>query len=191
MIMEVVNNFLPNSLLKTIEHQVVNNVRFPWYVHHDISSAPTREVCKEINYLNNQIGIQHILYDDPQGGPISSYYSLFSSIPYLIEEMFKVKINKLMRFRLGMNINVGEEGSHYSHTDYDIPHNTCLLYLNDSDGDTIFFNEKVNDIYEELTVQSKNTPVKNQAVLFDGLQYHSSSAPVLNKTRMALNINFV
>jgi hypothetical protein len=189
--MDVVNNFLPSSLLKAIEQQVVNNVRFPWYIHKDISSAPTREVCKDINYLANQIGIQHVLYDEPQGGPISSYYSLFSPINYLLEEKFDVKINKLIRFRLGMNINVGEKGSHYSHTDYDIPHNTCLLYLNDSDGDTIFFNEKVNDTYKELTVQSINTPVKNQAVLFDGLQYHSSSAPFTNKTRLALNINFL
>lgn len=189
--MNVVNNFLPSSLLKAIEQQVVNNVRFPWYVHQDISSAPTREVCKEINYLSNQIGIQHVLYDEPQGGPISSYYALFSPITYLLEEKFNVKINKLIRFRLGMNINVGEEGSHYSHTDYDIPHNTCLLYLNDSDGDTIFFNEKVNDIYDELTIQSKNSPVKNQAVLFDGLQYHSSSAPSTKNIRLALNINFV
>ena len=65
-----------------------------------------------------------------------------------------------------------------------------VLYLNDSDGDTVFYNEKLNDNYKELTVQSRNKPVKNQAVLFDGLQYHSSSVPEKNTTRIALNINF-
>lgn len=188
--MKIVNNFLPSSLLKTIEQQVINNVRFPWYVHTDISKAPTREVCKEINYVNNQTGLQHVLFDEPQGGPISSYYSLFSPIVFALEENFNVKINRLIRFRLGLTLNIGESGCHYSHTDYDIPHNTCLIYLNNSDGDTVFYNEKLNDNYKELTVHSRNKPVKNQAVLFDGLQYHSSSVPEKNITRIALNINF-
>ena len=63
----------------------------------------------------------------------------------------------------------------------DEPHLVCLYYINDSDGDTIFFNK--NNIIKEVS------PKKGRIALFDGSIEHSAGIPKTSP-RFILNINF-
>ena len=75
-----------------------------------------------------------------------------------------------------------------------------LLYLNDSDGETIVYNEKYDlqsnvgmadyILNKELTVMEKIECKSNRFVLFDELHYHSSTCPTNVDRRIALNFNF-
>jgi hypothetical protein len=79
---------------------------------------------------------------------------------------------------------------------------TALFYLNDSDGDTIMYNEKYDpssgynqyDYYKNVikmpTVQSTVTPEENKMFWFDGLQYHSSNSPTNVTKRFIINVNY-
>jgi hypothetical protein len=75
--------------------------------------------------------------------------------------------------------------------DYD--HKVLLYYVNDSDGDTILYNEvfeEYEEVPENFTVNKTFTPIKGNALVFDGLIYHSSSKPTKNSKRIIINIDF-
>ena len=71
---------------------------------------------------------------------------------------------------------------HNAHTDNGNPHDVVLYYVNDSDGDTFFFDNDMNVIHRE-------TPERGKLVIFDGSVLHSSSSPSKN-FRITLNINY-
>jgi len=67
--------------------------------------------------------------------------------------------------------------------------------VNDSDGDTIIYNETADDIQNlpgldtsMLTIKQTVTPRKGRVVLFNGRRYHSSSTPTTDK-RCVINFN--
>ena len=68
-----------------------------------------------------------------------------------------------------------------------------IYYVNDSDGDTIIFNESggenVNKRPDKLTIKKTITPKKNRAVLFRGDYFHTSTNPTKSEKRIVLNVN--
>jgi hypothetical protein len=83
------------------------------------------------------------------------------------------------------------------HTDWIVSHETCIYYINSTDGDTVLFDQKydtslsvdVNDI-KKKNVITKISPVQGRAALFDGLQYHAGN-PSKTNLRFVLNINYI
>ena len=80
---------------------------------------------------------------------------------------------------IGKNI-AGLDGIH---VDLDVEHWVCLYYVNDSDGDTIFFDDDENEI-------KRVSPKKGRIAFFDGSIKHCTSTPSKNK-RVVLNFNFI
>jgi hypothetical protein len=68
------------------------------------------------------------------------------------------------------------------HIDLDHPHWVCLYYINDADGDTIFYDDNLNEI-------KKISPKKGRIVFFDGSIKHSAGIPT-NNERIVINICF-
>lgn len=60
---------------------------------------------------------------------------------------------------------------------------TAIYYVNDSDGDTYFFEN-----YLEIT--NTITPKKGRMVLFDSNKLHSSSSPINSEYRIVMNTVF-
>ena len=60
---------------------------------------------------------------------------------------------------------------------------SLLYYINDSDGDTIFFNKKLKEI-------KRVKPKKNTAVLFDSNILHCGSNPIKSNMRGVINFIF-
>lgn len=112
------------------------------------------------------------------------------------------KIKSIDRIRLGLIPWAAEPGQQAPHVDVPWAHKTGLIYINDSDGDTVIYNEKYDPdsgldtrayfetIKDRLTVHSTFTPQANTMVLFDGLMYHNSSSPVNTPRRVAINFNY-
>lgn len=67
---------------------------------------------------------------------------------------------------------------------------TGLYYVNDSDGDTIIYNETYKDyIPEELTISHRIKPAKGTLILFNTYHIHSGCLPSTGR-RMVINFNF-
>ena len=76
--------------------------------------------------------------------------------------------------------------AHYDTTDRAV---VAIYYVNDSDGDTLFFNEKNSDgIY---TVSSSYTPKKGALVYFSESVLHANRPPIKSKARCVINFNFL
>lgn len=98
--------------------------------------------------------------------------------------------------RIKSNISTRRATYEYGapHVDQDYNHKVFLYYVNDSDGDTVFFKQHWHqgieidekDLVEELRV----APKMGLGVVFEGFQYHAATPPVLNDYRCVINIDF-
>ena len=100
-----------------------------------------------------------------------------------------LKNEKLFSFKLNVNPRVGslEIDQHYTiHVDTGFPTGiTAIYYVNDSDGDTLFFNETGTEIIKRVT------PKQGSIVYFSNQIPHAGQPPVINNYRAVLNFNWV
>ena len=69
---------------------------------------------------------------------------------------------------------------------------SLLYYVNDSDGDTIIYNERYDDAINgvPLTERKRVSPRKGDAILFDSDIIHSHEYPIISKKRTIINFCF-
>ena len=108
----------------------------------------------------------------------------FNNIAYRLSTIIKKPIIEIPQGRVWIQIPNNGMPIHPPHTDLDFPHWVCLYYVNDSDGDTIFFKD------DQKTKIKSVSPKKGRIVFFDGSIYHSSSVPTKHH-RIVVNINFL
>lgn len=75
------------------------------------------------------------------------------------------------------------------HADGNAGMQSLLYYVDDSDGDTVFFNEHYTPGVKQtgLTEYARCTPRKGTAVLFDSDRFHCSTPPRINARRAVIN----
>jgi hypothetical protein len=185
---QVFDNFLPEINQKSLYKEIVDNEKFPWYFSQNTSGFETPlKINNNLDISFFQYGFSHLVYTR-EDGPISPIYPLILPLLYQAGDVLgKIEI---IRIRIGLINSLGHPGIIYPHVDYKEPHTTILYYLNDSDGETIFYNEKYSeqDIYN-FSVFKKYMPKMGTAVFFNGLMYHSTSRPVETPARFTININ--
>ena len=137
-----------------------------------------------VTFVDQEFGFYHLAYH-PEFGH-SPIYEFVEPLILAIPDVFGVPVHDVFRVRLGMQTNVGQAGAHRPHTDLDEPHQTLLYYIGEADGDTLFY----YDVPDGYVLADRNPHTANQAVLFDGLVPHSSSAPVTVPRRLTVNVNF-
>ena len=188
--MIAVDNFLPKFYQESIYKSILFE-QTPWVAIDNISGGDMTVTADGVDMFKTQSVFYHLCYADEQ-----VYSNLFYTLRPIIdaaEHYTQSPVNKLLRIRVGLFIKSADAGSNAPHVDYVDPHKTLLYYVNDSDGDTILYNE----FYEKdkhktrFTIKNKVSPKQGRAILFDGLQYHSSSVPIVNDRRVAVNINYI
>ena len=110
----------------------------------------------------------------------------------------------ILRSRLDMTLYEAFNNKCYPHIDDIQPHIATIYYFNDSDGNTVIYNERYDGengeysskaiqergLEDKLTVQQEIEPKANRMVAFDGLYIHTGSVPDKHNTRVILNSNF-
>lgn len=95
----------------------------------------------------------------------------------------KAKINLLLN-----NNKIQTKDVHnMPHVDNDEKHISLLLYLNNSDGDTVVFNEGYKDKFKLLTVMKKIKPKANKLLIIKN-HFHASANPIKSGIRIVLNV---
>ncbi|HVY25675.1 MAG TPA: hypothetical protein VHB79_03960 [Polyangiaceae bacterium] len=148
-------------------------------------------------------GFSHMAYlaDDEQPS-VSPLSSLLLPILFIFCEKAKLPYSALLRIRVGLfTCTPGEMSPHNPHVDFSQPHRTAVYYVNDSDGDTVIFNESTAEISIERSAEYANQggftvagtvpPRKGKMIAFDGHFYHASSYPTRSARRIAVTFNFV
>ncbi len=166
---------------------------FPWVLNKNVVSG---DDCF-LNQKNNPPGFNHFFYE--KGTPISNYFQLVYPLVLSITSQSGIPSNRLFRMRANLSLANGE-GALMPHIDSFHPHWVAIYYVNDSDGDTIIFNE-TNDDYDagqadinrikenKFTIKHRITPKKGKLIAFPGKYYHTASFCKEADYRCLLNIN--
>lgn len=192
--MQTIDHILPVADFYNFQHYIMS-FDFPWYY----GRKATREVDdKENPFL---VGWQCIAFN--HGKWLYDPHRFIENTVNKVLTNANEKVNTLLRVRLILNTVSDGPYENGVHIDESVPHKTALLYLNDSDGETIIYNEKydhtsnfVPDTYfkanvQQPTVLEKITAKANKLCIFDGLHYHTGTLPTKTARRVVMNINYI
>ena len=190
-------NDIPVEYQKQL-HDILCSADFPWF-HNKRTIKKDIQLLKLASFLNDKTKdsqqFTHTFYNE--GMVKSSYYPLISEMLTHIERM-GYEIKSIDRIKANLMI----KESDFPEDFYNIPHSdmygketmSLLYYVNDSDGDTFFFNESFKENGEfdftELTIDKIITPKMGNAIFFDSKKCHASSPPKINNTRIVINFVF-
>lgn len=166
-----------------------------WYFHKETARPG-------LKFSQSYGGFFHMAYDIASPTPVASVINALL-VPLLFVSLDKanLKLDDLIRVRLGMFPQTPlDVPYHNPHVDFYEPHLVGLYYVNDSDGDTVVFNETSEEVSLEESVKHANErrftelaripPKKGRMVFFDGRNYHASMHPMAHPQRIVVTFNF-
>jgi hypothetical protein len=130
------------------------------------------------------------------GVPNSRYAELIDPIILNIEKQTNMKVEEIQRVKANLLLNYpnwDHSMYHPPHVDIEDPTQdesnwlSMVYYVNDSDGDTYFFDTRWGEETDDMTVIGQCNPKKGRAVVFHSNRYHASSCPVNSNKRIVLN----
>lgn len=163
----IIDDALPDFMFTRLQQIALGN-KMDWYV------TITNELDERPSFANQLI----LDYDNARN-------EFFRICAFTCGDHLKLDPSSLTRIRFGLIQKAHQPRIHAAHVDQDYPHITGLLYLNDSDGYTYFWEDGAGT--KEL---QRIAPKPNRLVLFDGSTPHSSSTPENNELRYTMNLNF-
>ena len=120
-------------------------------------------------------GMSTILSSLNEAIPIEERHHLFEYLClntlYSASHKVNVLVKNVIQARIFLHMPSPNPGLDTIHTDMDFNHWVFLYYVNDSDGDTVFFKD------DEKTEIKRVTPKKGRGVFFDGSIKHCSTRP--------------
>lgn len=202
----ILDDVIPEKYQEEILHTLTMR-EFDWHYNPHISYSENEIVSnykKQDENIKDSRGFVHRFLvpknnTDQPFSVKSEYCDFIRPILYFVEEKLNLNVKEILRIRgvLAPKDISMKDLYNVPHTDGITPHKTLIYYVNDNDGGTILFKEKLdpNITYEELDyskrtkdhfVQSK----KGRVLLFDGLTYHTGVVPTDND-KILININFI
>jgi hypothetical protein len=141
---------------------------------------------KPTNFARSQNPNEEFRFND--------YLAVLKPVLWQFEDIFNFDILEVERAKFNILTARPDtpEGS-YNHPHIDTTgtgYVSLLLYLNDSDGDTVIFNEDYidgQDRPEKLTIEQRISPKQNRAILFDSTRLHASCQPKETSARYIFN----
>ena len=180
----IIEDCLDDQELEMID-KLCNNPGFPWFVGSDVSVDNLPSV------INTDKTVRTIQFDHIARG--KSFFGDISRKILLAAGFNSVEIKRLKLNLLTNNSKFSKKKYNCPHVDYtDKGVWSMVIYMNDSDGDTVFFRERYDGTTkEQARVRKRVTPKKGKAVIFKGDIFHASSNPIVNNKRIVLNVNFI
>ena len=156
---------IPNIINKkeqNLLNKKIQDNNFPWYYYDNVIEGRDNNYKKYKNITETYAWV-HSLFLLPNGVN-SSYFDDFKIILSEFEKKEKIKIKELLRIRIRKTFYC----KGHNLKKYNFPHvDLC-----------------------NLTIDKRNTPVKGNAVYFDGDIFHAGNCPVNYNTRTVLNFDF-
>ena len=173
----VLKNIVSKQDINKFNHLLLNR-NFPCFFEHQTNDNP-------FNYSNTfeHIAFVHwfILNSQENSKYIGQFKYIIKKLPFKYEKVLRAKVNLLPQIK--------HNEDQYNSPHIDLPdrsgkeYKICILYLNDSDGDTFLFKDR--------KIIKRVKPKTGNALIMNGDVPHSSSHPIKNKFRIVLNINYL
>ncbi len=171
----IIDSFkIKKNVADNLEQLICSDV-FPWYFNNETVGNDKGK----INHNENYDGFQfvHGLYRNQV--PTSPF---FNDIIPVLTSFKQLQFEYFKRIKLNLNLKSHNEYVHLP-IHIDIEHSiftSMIYYVNDSDGDTLFF-DKQNNIIERVS------PEKGKVIYFKSNIPHAAENPVKNIKRIIIN----
>lgn len=174
---QIFDNIYSKQFISDIENLLLNPnsiQKFPWFFSSNITDSTSK---------NSNPGFFH---EFQKNNNISSkYYFKISQILYQFCNHINKDLKEIICSRCFLDLPSPNPGPDLPpHTDLSLPHLVLLYYVNDSEGDTIFFKE------DKITEIERVSPKKGRIVVFDGSIPHCGTR-INTSVRSAINFNFI
>lgn len=183
MSISVIDDYLDKSYATFLEDKIASHDQQWFYMSDSTSkSLPSNKIETGIeptfSFAYNVCSYNNGLVESPYANYV---------LPFIHKLLDDFQSPNLLRCRLDMTVYNPNGHRHMPHTDLQVPNLTCIYYVNDSDGDTLIFNERRES--SEYTIAKSVTPKKNRMVVFDGDLYHTGHSPKEHRNRILINSN--
>lgn len=170
---KVIENVIPVVYQDAIENYLKN---VSWYYLESTNSEVR-------SFLDTSQFVHNICFKDKINSP--DLFHLLLPLIFQVETNLSLKFKQYVRIKSNLLIKRSNEPfSHSPHQDsYEEGFMSMVYYVNDVDGDTIFYDE-------DLNIVKRSKPSRGSVVVFDSNQLHSSSLPTTKDTRVVLNFVF-
>ena len=172
--MQIIDNFMPFDWWQGT-YNIIGGDDFPWYLNKDTSYESdnyyqmTHTYCVRNKVYSNWFTTIQPLIDEFQ-----------KQTTYQLKNIDRIKSNLLFNRPISV-----EQKQKIIHQDSEDPNYVTLLYyLQDSDGDTIMYQE------DKKTEIIRVEPKANRAVIFDSRTWHTADLPANHQTRQVVNFVF-
>jgi hypothetical protein len=184
-------NALPSQLFSRLV-STISHAEFPWYFN---STAYENSTEPLLGY-----SYSHLAWKDGQSN--SPIGLTIETVFLMLADVMQQDVDKLVRVRIGSIGVTSTPHRHTPHVDLEYPHQTALLYLNDSDGSTELYDQFYDNtsqicnqdyfqtIKNNISLAQSIGPEANKLVCFDGFRYHSSETPTTVPRRLVINFNY-
>ena len=178
----VFDNIIDSKAQKHIQDIIFNKIR--WQFIPDVTKPDNKQQRPGFNYrfITNAENV----------------YDWHTDICVIIDAAcnkinFKRKECLQGRSFLQLPLNLKDRRLDAPHVDADIDHLVVLYYVNDSDGDTVIYENKFQGYdkvphFDDLVEKKRVTPKAGRVVIFNGKQWHTSNQPEHN-VRAVINYN--
>lgn len=171
--------------------------------HNLVLNYPHWKFIKDMSYAQTELQYPsygfNAAFKHPDHGIVSNLYEAVS-VPIINEVIKKIdfKVSEIYFNRAFLQVPLDSKfvkENNGIHIDIPKEHYACIYYLNDSDGDTIIYDQTMHDTEAgsknvEVTVHKRVTPKQGRVVLFDGMRYHCSTQPK-NGYRCIVNFDLI
>ena len=186
--MKIIDNFLTKSYHENIL-ELLSGPNFAWMYNDSITGSLEDRVLE--NPQLNEYGFSHSFWRENKG-PDSGYASFIEPMLYQIKDATDCDL--IWRARADMVTWTGKEDfKHLAHIDFPFPNKASVFYVNETDGDTIFYNVKRTDNLDvkDLKEYNRISPKANRLIIFDGDLLHTGCSPTKHKNRIIINSNYI
>ena len=142
---------------------------FPWYYQRKTYKDDTLDV--DMSYLG------HCFITS--GEVTSTNSSIAVELLKIFVERTGLKFAEILRIQANYTTIQPNKVVTPKHIDSEIDHYVLIYYVNDSDGDTILYGDKIESV----------SPQRNRFILFDGDTFHSATSPQVSDKRIVINYN--
>jgi len=149
---------------------------FPFY--YLVDPTPTAEGYSNFGSLSHTLVNRWYEYGESSPTVNSDSYKFFKELFDRFCDINDIQYTRVLRMALNLTMNISAEFIAAPHVDHILPHNLCILYLNDSGGPTVFFKQKweegaIFDI-EKSEIIEESHPEMGKMIQADGGHYHTA-----------------
>ena len=165
---KVFDNLIPKHLQDLFELLTLGRTSVEEEVIHPMIDFKVKYETTAEEQGDRPMSFVHVLKSSTK---ISPYLENFGLIPQLVCDHLNWQLRDILVARLYLILPYNTSLDHYApHIDFPLPHTVVLYYLNDADGDTVFFDAGGNVI-------ERVSPKKGRVLVFDGSLYHGGGIP--------------